>query len=174
MTEAASNAYYASLTSRERRNEWQTPDRVFRALADTYGPFTLDAAANRYNARCKRFNSFEKPDRHEWLGRVWCNPPYSGTPSVSRWVQRAYEASRRDTTVVMLLPAQINSGWFHNWAIRGTILVPKGRIEFTPPPGVVASRAMHESIIVVFPQDKKSDSKFGVSARLWSPDTLGE
>mgnify|MGYP003673383442 CR=1 FL=1 len=132
MTEAASNAYYASLTSRERRNEWQTPDRVFRALADTYGPFTLDAAANRYNARCKRFNSFEKPDRHEWLG------------------------------------------WFHNWAIRGTILVPKGRIEFTPPPGVVASRAMHESIIVVFPQDKKSDSKFGVSARLWSPDTLGE
>lgn len=174
MADLTSNGYYASLTSRERRNEWQTPATVFNSLNNEFGPFTLDAAANRFNSKCARFNSFERPDRHKWEGAIWCNPPYSGTPPISRWVQRAYEAGLKGASVVMLLPAQINSGWFHNWAMRGTILVPKGRIEFDPPPGVSSSRAMHESIIVVFPREKKSDKAFGVSARLWSADTLGE
>lgn len=169
-----SNSYYRELTAKELRNEWQTPDEVFDALSQEFGPFTLDAAANRFNTRCKKFNSFERPDRHPWEGRVWCNPPYSGTPPIARWVQRGYEASLNGARVVLILPAQINAGWFHHWAMRGTILVPKGRVEFVAPPGVAASRARHESLIVSFPQDRKSDKPFGLSARLWSPgDTWG-
>lgn len=165
--DSARSNYYTALDPKQLKNEWCTPTTLFDALDERFGPFELDAAANEFNTRCIRFNSFMEPDKHPWQGRVFCNPPYSGSPRLKGWVEKAFDAACHGATVVMVLPAQINSSWFNMYAPRSHVIVPKGRIQFVAPPGVKASRAMHESIILVFdPKSVRARTK-KLSAECW-------
>jgi hypothetical protein len=104
----------------------ETSADVFEPLHAEYG-FTLDVAAARHNAKCKRFYAKapwapfeaqqcglwpepwrENPDALALDGLaqpwgddevVWCNPPFS---DLYPWVEKAHHAK---CTVVMLLPA---------------------------------------------------------------------
>lgn len=104
----------------------ETPPDVFDPLNAEFG-FTLDVAAARHNAKCKRYYARAANETHnprqlsifpesfvgdpEALGYdglsqhwapdevVWCNPPFSG---IEPWVAKAHSAG---ATVVMLLPA---------------------------------------------------------------------
>lgn len=50
-----------------------------------------------------------------WVGRVWCNPPYS---DIRPWVEKAWEEYRggeRDSPIVMLLPAnRTEQAWWQD------------------------------------------------------------
>lgn len=67
-----------------------------------------------------------------WSGQVFVNPPYS---KIGPWVDRAVAAGPRDSNIIMLLPANTDTKWFHklancDWA---TPCFWKGRIKFMKP-----------------------------------------
>ncbi|HBR0852344.1 TPA: adenine methyltransferase, partial [Klebsiella pneumoniae] len=65
-------------------------------------------------------------------GAIWCNPPYS---DIGPWVEKAAEQSRAQSqAVVMLLPADISTGWFIS-AMQSADelrLITGGRVQFVP------------------------------------------
>lgn len=79
---------------------------------------------------------------------VFCNPPYGR--SVAEWVCKcSMEASRKDTTVVMLLPARTDTRWFQQYILnRAEVRFLKGRLRFETN-GVPGDSAPFPSMIVV-------------------------
>lgn len=66
-----------------------TPVEVFRPLDERFGPFTVDVAASRANAKCGRYYDRATDGlAQQWASeRVWCNPPYS---AIRPWVEKAW------------------------------------------------------------------------------------
>lgn len=94
--------------------EWSTPPELFKTLNDEFH-FTLDACAQPWNAKCKKF--FTPQDdglAQSWAGEtVFCCPP-SGIVEYRKWTKKALEESRhKGTIVVMLLPVSTDTQWFH-------------------------------------------------------------
>jgi phage N-6-adenine-methyltransferase len=92
-------------------DEWTTPPDVFAALNAEFG-FTLDVAADAHNAKCRRyFTSAEDGLRQSWTGVCFMNPPYGR--AIGHWVQKARESAAEGATVVCLLPASVDTAWWH-------------------------------------------------------------
>ena len=132
------------------KDDWETPQDFFNKYDNIYH-FTLDAASNDKNAKCQ--NHFTKETdglRHTWTGEtVWLNPPYG--KGIGKWVQKAYEESRKpDTTVVCLLPARTDTKWFHDYCKLGKIEFIRGRLKFEGN----KNNAPFPSMIVVFQTDE--------------------
>ena len=128
---------------RSQSDEWATPRDRWVEWNDEFG-FTLDAAATVENALCERFFTAEDDGlAQEWTGTVWCNPPYS---SVGDWVEKGYTSSLNGATVVMLVPARTDTGWWHAWAMKAEIDWIKGRLKF----GDAKSGAPFPSVLLVF------------------------
>lgn len=90
----------------EDTDDRRTLPEVYDPLNAEFGPFTLDAAANRINAKCDQFYTLETSGLEgSWACHtVWCNPPYS---DISPWVRKALDETSSGSCkrVVMLLPA---------------------------------------------------------------------
>jgi site-specific DNA-methyltransferase (adenine-specific) len=115
------------------RQDWTTPDDVFRPIAAEFA-FTLDAAADETNARASAFfNETDNGLLQDW-GRniVWLNPPYGDRKApLSAWVKKAVGAADKGATVVMLIPARTNTGWFHDICLaRAEVRFVRGRPKF--------------------------------------------
>lgn len=115
-------------------NEWETPQDLFDRLNNKY-KFTLDVASTDENAKCKKHftindNGLEK----SWSGEiVFCNPPYGR--EIGKWVKKAYEESKNGTKIVMLIPARVDTKWFHEYLYNKEeenikIEFIKGRLKF--------------------------------------------
>jgi phage N-6-adenine-methyltransferase len=91
---------------------WTTPLDVF-ATFDARFEFELDACASDSNALCDSFfteedNSLEQ----DWDGRrVWINPPFA---KAKKFVEKAVEEVRKGALVTMLIPANMNSCYWHD------------------------------------------------------------
>ena len=95
--------------------EWATPDYLFNKLNQEYGPFVLDVAATKDNAKCNVYYDKEKDGLEQsWCGKVWCNPPY-GHPEISKWMNKASRELPHCEIIVMLLPARTDTAWFHDF-----------------------------------------------------------
>jgi phage N-6-adenine-methyltransferase len=126
--------------------EWATPPDLFAEL-DREFSFTLDAAATVENAKCTRFftrkeNGLAQP----WQGRVFCNPPYGR--GIGRWIQKAWESAQGSACelVVCLVPARVDTSWWHDHCTRGEVRFLRGRVRF----GGADSGAPFPSAVVVF------------------------
>ena len=104
-----------------------TDPEFFARLEERFGKFTLDVAAAEHNTKCAEF--YDRLDdglSKIWLGRVWCNPPYS---DIRAWVEKAWDEwndrVRFDTNgyalgedlelIVMLLPAnRVEQAWWQD------------------------------------------------------------
>ncbi len=76
------SVHYSSKTP-----EWSTPQDFFDALNKEFR-FTLDPAATKENAKCKKFYT-QKEDGlvQSWKGeRVFVNPPYGRV--IGKWVEK--------------------------------------------------------------------------------------
>jgi site-specific DNA-methyltransferase (adenine-specific) len=137
-----------------RSCEWRTDPVVFADLSAKYGPFDLDPCATSENAKCPRY--FTKEDdglSQPWTGRVFVNPPYGR--SLAAWMRKAWESSRTTAElVVCLVPARVDTHWFHDYACRGEVTFLRGRLKF----GAGESSAPFPSAIVVF-RDAKIATK---------------
>ena len=49
-----------------------------------------------------------------WTGKVFMNPPYGR--EIGRWVKKAWEESLKGALVVCLLPARVDTRWWHDYA----------------------------------------------------------
>jgi len=130
-----------------KSDEWSTDPKVFAEIDREFGPFDLDPCATVENTRCARF--FTKEDdglSRPWIGRVYMNPPY-GKP-IPLWVSKAWESveSGDAELVVCLLPARVDTAWWHDWCVRGEVRFFKGRLTF----GGAKNTATFPSALVVF------------------------
>jgi site-specific DNA-methyltransferase (adenine-specific) len=117
------NVHFSSKTP-----EWATPQAVFDRLHAEFS-FTLDPAATKENAKCRRFyTALENGLKQPWTGeRVFCNPPYGRV--IGAWVEKM--ATGGATVCVGLLPARTDTRWFHDWILDSAeIRFLKGRVKF--------------------------------------------
>jgi site-specific DNA-methyltransferase (adenine-specific) len=91
-----------------------------------------------------------------WFGRVFMNPPYGKT--IGRWMRKAWEEAHRGALVVCLVPARVDTAWWHDYAARGEVRFPRGRVTFANAP----NPAPFPVAIVVFrPPDATSTPGYG-------------
>ena len=125
--------------------EWPTPQDLFDALSFSYGGFTLDPCATPQNAKCARFFTKQEDGlKQPWSGRVFVNPPYGR--EIGRWVKKAWEESLHGTLVVCLVPARVDTRWWHEYAKNGHVYFLRGRLKF----GASLNSAPFPSAIVTF------------------------
>lgn len=126
-------------------DEWETPHILFDELDRLFGGFTLDPCATPQNAKCSVFftraeDGLSKP----WTGKVFMNPPYGR--EVGKWVKKAWEESLGGALVVCLLPARVDTRWWHEYARKGHVYFLRGRLKF----GAARNSAPFPSAIVTF------------------------
>lgn len=103
------------------KQEWETPQKLFDLLNGEFN-FTLDLAADKYNAKCNRF--FDENDdalTQDWTGVCWLNPPYGGKSAnaLKNWVKKAErESAKHGSTIVVLCPARTNTKWWHESCMK--------------------------------------------------------
>lgn len=113
-----------------KKYDWETPWPLFREL-DTEFRFTLDVCAEQHNTKCPAYLSPNADGlATDWDNEIcWMNPPYG--QQIKKWIQKAYEESRKGATVVGLIPARTDAAWFHHFIYgKAEIRFIKGRIKF--------------------------------------------
>lgn len=108
-------------------SNWETPGWLFSKLNAVYG-FTHDAAADESNHKCERYWSGEPSDTPiGWNSKdmYWCNPPYGR--SIGDWLKSAHISKAK---VIWLLPARVDTRWFHSMAEKHQMILLKGRLKF--------------------------------------------
>jgi len=147
-----------------KSNEWCTPKNVFLNLDEEFD-FILDAAASKENTLCEQF--FSKEDdalTKDWseYGSVWCNPPYGR--QVSKFIKKGFEESKKGATVVMLVPARVDTKWWHSYCAKAEVRFIKGRLKFARTGDTeddpVPAAAPFPSAIVVFRQMQAPTTKY--------------
>ena len=108
---------------------WATPQEFFDSL-DKVFRFETDVCAVKDNAKCQRFYT---PDDNgllqDWRGVCWMNPPYGR--EISQWVEKAYRSAKDNgATVVCLLPARVDTRWWHDFCAKGEVHFLRGRLKF--------------------------------------------
>ena len=127
-----------------KSDEWATPDDFFDKLNQEFS-FTLDPCADDTNFKCKKHFTIEDDGlAQSWANEVvFMNPPYS---NVKDWIKKAYN-SRRKSVVVCLVPARVDTRWFHDYCTYAKeIRFVKGRLKF----GESKNSAPFPSMVVVF------------------------
>ena len=56
------------------------------------------------------------------------NPPYGR--GIDKWMRKAWETAQAGHTVVCLVPARTDTGWWHDYAARGEVRFLRGRLTF--------------------------------------------
>ena len=129
-----------------KSDEWATPQGIYDSLNAEFS-FNLDSCATEENAKCDVYFTKEQDGlAQNWGGRtVFCNPPYS---KISQWVKKAYEeAQKKNTVVVLLIPARTDTRWFHNYIYyKSEIRFIRGRLKF----GDSKNSAPFPSMVVVY------------------------
>lgn len=130
--------------------EWETPQELFNAIADEFGPFDLDAAASRSNRKCELYLTREDDALAcPWTGKVWLNPPYGR--QIGAFVEKAAISAKAGAHVVCLLPARTDTAWWHDIVDTHAdhVRFLRGRVQFVRGDGK-RSQAPFPSALVVF------------------------
>lgn len=127
-----------------KTDEWPTPQEFFDRLNEEFG-FELDVCAIPENAKCPHyFTKRENGLLQKWTGVCWMNPPYGR--EIGQWVKKAYESALDGATVVCLLPARTDTGWWHDYCMKGEVRFVRGRLKF----GGASENAPFPSAVVIF------------------------
>ena len=119
---------------------WTTPRDFYDKLNAEFS-FSLDAAALKESALCDNWFGPNHDDLNlrdalvmDWSQfapskTVWLNPPYGRV--IKTWVKKAdYEATKRNLTVVCLVPARTDTSWWHDSCIKHEVRFIRGRLKF--------------------------------------------
>jgi phage N-6-adenine-methyltransferase len=128
---------------------WATPHQWFEYLDLEFG-FTLDPCCTHETAKCaKHYTPSENGLVQSWQDeRVFMNPPYG--KELGRWIKKAYvEARDNGALVVCFVPARVDTNWWHNYASKGEVRFPKGRVKFA---GAKASAPFPVAVVIFRPR----------------------
>jgi phage N-6-adenine-methyltransferase len=130
-------------------NRWSTPDDVFRPLQKEFG-FDMDVCAEKWNAKCtKYFDPVTDGLSQKWTGVCWMNPPFG--KEIEKWIKKAFLESKKGCTVVCLVPARTETGWWHDYCLKGEIRFIRGRIHFTDCNGKTGRPRFGNAIVIFRP-----------------------
>jgi len=113
----------------------RTPEELYKQLNEEFH-FDFDPCPNN-----PTFDGL----KIEWGKSNYVNPPWANkTP----WIKKAIEESRKGKTVVMLLPADTSTRWFHDLILPNAdeIRFIRGRLKFSKN----GYPAKYPSMIVIF------------------------
>jgi phage N-6-adenine-methyltransferase len=131
--------------------EWSTPQPFWASLNAEFN-FDLDCCATVENAKCRRFyTAADDGLLLPWSGgAVWMNPPYGRT--IGAWVAKAWTESRAGSTVVCLIPARTDTGYWHDYVMKAAeVRFIRGRMNFRlDAHRGPAHNAPFPSVVVVF------------------------
>ena len=128
---------------------WETPPDLFERLNDEF-KFTLDPCCTEQTAKCARYFTEQMNGLlQDWSGEiVFMNPPYGA--ELPRWTRKAADSAEQGAIVVGLLPASVDSAWFHDDVLgtRAEIRYLRGRVRFKV--GKLWASPFQPNIIVVW------------------------
>jgi len=126
-------------------DQWATPQEFFDVI-DREFAFDIDVCAFPSSAKCATyFTPTDDGLTQDWTGVCWMNPPYGD--EIVKWVRKAFESARdNDATVVCLVPARVDTGWWWDYCRFGEIRFLRGRLKF----GDAATSAPFPSTLVIF------------------------
>lgn len=106
-------------------DEWLTPPEILASL----GSFDLDPCSpiNRpWPTAAEHFHINDDGLAQEWVGRVWCNPPF-GREAI-KWMRRMAKHGNG----IALIPARTETEMFYEtvWGAADAVLFIKGRPHF--------------------------------------------
>jgi site-specific DNA-methyltransferase (adenine-specific) len=130
----------------------RTPRSLFKRLDEIYH-FTIDAASNGENNLCVVCctNFLDEGFHFEPSDCAYINPPYS-RGNIDRFIKKGYEESLKGATVVMLLPSDTSTRYFHDYCMKASeIMFLKPRVRFNHPDGSpFKTSPKFGSMVVVF------------------------
>jgi phage N-6-adenine-methyltransferase len=94
---------------------WRTPKPFFARLDSEYH-FTTDVGATRDSALKEDYLGLDNGRDallSEWGKVSYCNPPYGR--EIGKWVKKAHDEAKTGKIIVMLLPARVDTKWFHDY-----------------------------------------------------------
>lgn len=126
-------------------HDWLTPPEILHAL----GPFDMDPCASQHQPWRTATTQFTIEDdglAREWVGRVWCNPPYG--PHAEKFLRRASEHGNG----IVLIFARTETKAFHEfcWQRASGMLFMAGRIRFRLPGGGTSGPAGAPSVLIAY------------------------
>lgn len=106
--------------------EWYTPEWIFTKLNVK---FDVDVCTKKgginYIPANKYFCKEDDGLLQEWVGSVWCNPPYGKETSI--WLEKFCQHKNG----IALVFARTDTKWFHNTVEKAdAVLFLKGRVQF--------------------------------------------
>lgn len=131
--------------STDAKDEWITPPEIVHAL----GHFDLDPCSpiNRpWPTADKHFTIEDDGLMHDWIGRVWMNPPYGN--ETAEWMRRL---SNHGNGIACVF-ARTETAWFfdHIWKKADAIFFFRGRISFYHVTGEQGDAAGAPSVLVAY------------------------
>ena len=136
----------ANIRTSSQKMDWATPQGWFDYLNLEFD-FTLDPCADFDNAKCRKFYTPQDDGLSKsWVDeRVFMNPPYGR--ALAQWMRKAYlEARDHGALIVCLVPARVDTKWWHDYAAKGEHRFPRGRLKF----GDGSSPAPFPVAVVIF------------------------
>lgn len=132
-----------------RTDNWATPQDFFDRLNAEFG-FEVDVCALPSNAKCKKFYTPAMDGlKQDWKGICFMNPPYGR--EIAKWIKKAYESSLAGATVVCLIPSRTDTGYWHQYCMKGEIRLVEKRLKF----GNAKNSAPFPSAVVIFGKNAK-------------------
>lgn len=127
------------------KNEWLTPINLIESL----GSFDLDPCSpidRPWNTALNHFTQIDNGLKQNWLGRVWCNPPY-GKES-QKWIERCIEHKN----CMALTFVRSDTRLFHDIVFPNAtaLLFLQGRIKFYTKNGERADSSVSPSVLISF------------------------
>lgn len=149
-----------------------TPRWLFDDLDREFN-FTIDVAAAEHNTKCvKYFDKKKNGLLQSWQNHVvWCNPPYD-QKNLKEWVMKAWKESKKQCTVVLLLPAKTDQTWFHQYGLKAEVRFICGRVTFegnissAPFPSMLLifkDHHSHRASVTSYKKREKQENLFGGS-----------
>jgi phage N-6-adenine-methyltransferase len=115
-------------------DKWGTPFEFFLELERLFGKFDLDAAADDGWAMCDKYITLEQDALNPetpWDGQnIYLNPPYGHW--IPLFLDRVLKEAEKGKRIVCLLPAKVDTKWFHDVALTKAdeIIFVRGRLKF--------------------------------------------
>lgn len=128
-------------------DEWATPQAFYDVVREEFNP-TLDVCCLPSSAKCERYFTPEDNGLEQtWTGVCWMNPPYG--EEIKHWVKKAHDSALEGATVVCLVPARVDTGWWHDYCRHAEVRFIRGRLRF----GEATASAPFPSALVIFGRD---------------------
>lgn len=112
--------------------EWYTPPEIIEMVVDCLGVIDLDPCANPQEIKTvpslKYFDASSNGLDQSWRGRVFLNPPFSGT---GQWVSKLQQEiwAGNTTEAILLCLASVETRWFQ-WLAAQPLCLPNKRINY--------------------------------------------